>query len=45
MDITIILMLGYIPLIAFMLLQAIELDKFSKFVKEQNDEIKRLKPF
>ena len=45
MDIAIILMLGYIPLIAFMLLQAIELGKYNKFIKEQNDEIKRLKPF
>jgi len=45
MDITILLMLGYIPLIAWLLVQAIQLDKFAKFIKEQNDEIKRLKPF
>lgn len=38
-------MLGYIPLIAWTLLQAIQLDKYAKFVQEQNDEIKRLKPF
>ena len=45
MDITIILAIGYIPLIAWLLLQAIQLDKYNKFIKEQNDEIKRLKPF
>lgn len=43
--ITILLMLGYIPLIAWTLLQAIQLDKYAKFSKEQADTIKKLKPF
>lgn len=45
MDITIILMLGYIPLIAWLFIQAIQLDKCMKFIKEQADTIKYLKPF
>lgn len=41
----ILLALGYVPLVAWLLLQAIQLDKYNKFIKEQNDTIKNLKPF
>lgn len=38
-------MLGYIPLIACVLIYAIQLDKCVKFIEEQADTIRKLKPF
>lgn len=41
----IILLIGYVPLVGWLLLQSIQLAKYDKFIKEQNDTIKKLKPW
>ena len=41
----IILLLGYVPLVIWLLLQSVMLNKYDKLTKEQQVELKRLKPF
>ncbi len=41
----IILLLGYVPLVIWLLLQSVMLAKLDKLAREQAEEIKRLKPF
>lgn len=41
----IILLLGYVPLVVWLLLQSVMLNKYDKLTKEQQVELSRLKPF
>lgn len=41
----IILLIGYVPLVVWLLLQSVMLNKYDKLTKEQQVELKRLKPF
>ena len=41
----IILLLGYVPLVIWLLLQSVMLNKYDKLTKEQQVELTRLKPF
>jgi len=41
----IILIIGYVPLIAYLLWQSYLLAQYSKIVDEQQDTINKLKPF
>lgn len=41
----IILLLGYVPLVVWLLLQSVMLNKYNKLTKEQQVELNRLKPF
>ena len=41
----IILLIGYVPLVVWLLSQSILLAKYDKLNKEQQEQIKRLKPF
>ena len=41
----IILLIGYVPLVGWLLSQSILLAKYDKLNKEQQEQIKRLKPF
>lgn len=41
----IILLIGYVPLVVWLLLQSVMLNKYDKLTKEQQVELSRLKPF
>ncbi len=41
----IILLLGYVPIVAYLFWQSYLLSKHRKLVDEQQEQIKRLKPF
>ena len=41
----IILLIGYVPLVVWLFSQSILLAKYDKLNKEQQEQIKRLKPF
>jgi hypothetical protein len=41
----IILLLGYVPLVIWLLLQSVMLNRYDKLTKEQQVELNRLKPF
>jgi hypothetical protein len=41
----IILLIGYVPLVFWLLSQSLLLAKYDKLNKEQQQEIKKLKPF
>jgi hypothetical protein len=41
----IILLLGYVPLVIWLLLQSVMLNRYDKLTKEQQIELNRLKPF
>lgn len=41
----IILLIGYVPLVIWLLLQSVVLNKYDKLTKEQQVELNRLKPF
>ena len=42
---TIILLIAYVPLIAYLIWQSYLLSQYDKITKEQQDTIKKLKPF
>lgn len=41
----IILLLGYVPIVAYLFWQSYLISKINKLANEQHEEIKRLKPF
>jgi hypothetical protein len=41
----IILLIGYVPLVLWLLLQSVLLAKYDKLSKEQQETINKLKPF
>jgi hypothetical protein len=41
----IVLLLGYVPLVVWLLFQSVLLAKYDKLNKEQQEQIKKLKPF
>jgi hypothetical protein len=40
-----ILLLGYVPIVAYLFWQSYLISKINKLANEQHEEIKRLKPF